>query len=140
MNSKFKKVTRILGAFAILGAILACGGSSDDSSGNTTTTTTTGAQPTGETAPGVAAAQPGGGGAPMALAVGQPPATLQVPIPPSFNLEVATAGEYQIDVVGQGNDPRMFMYQGETLIEDDDDGGENNNARIVRFLTPGTPS
>ncbi len=139
MNTKFKKVTRILGAFAILGAILACGGSSDDSSGSTGTTdntATTGTQPATGTAPGVAAAQPGAG--PVALALGAAPTTMQVPTPPSFNVTVAAAGEYQIDVTSAGNDPRIFMYQGDTLVEDDDDGGDGNNARIVRFLTPGT--
>lgn len=135
MNTKFKKAMRILGAFAILGAIIACGGDDEDSSSTTTAT-----QPT--TAQGVAAAQPGvaGGGAPVALALGQPPASLNVPIPPSFNLEITAPAEYQIDISATGGDPRLFMYQGETLVEDDDDGGEGNNARIVRFLTPGSYS
>ncbi len=135
MTTKYKKAMRILGAFAILGAIIACGGGDDDSS----STTTTAADPT--TAQGVAAAQPGAaGGAPQALALGQPPASLNVPIPPSFNLEITAPAEYQIDVTATGGDPRLFMYQGETLVEDDDDGGEGNNSRIVRFLTPGTYS
>lgn len=134
MKTKLMKATRILGAFAVLGAIIACGGSDDDSNNSTTTTAT-------EPTQGVAAAQPGaGGGAPAALQLNQPPASLEVPIPPSFNFTVATPAEYQIDVTGTGGDPRLFMYQGETLVEDDDDGGEGTNARIVRFLTPGSYS
>lgn len=135
MNTKFKKATRILGAFAILGALLACGGSSDDSSGSTTTSTTTGAQPTGEQAQGVVAAQPGAG--PTALQLGQPAVTMNVPAPPAFSIDIAAPGEYQLDVTAGGNDPKMWLYQGDTLVEDNDDGGDGNNARIVRFLTPG---
>lgn len=134
MNTKFKKVTRILGAFAILGAIIACGGGDDDSADPATTT---GAQPA-TTAEGVAAAQPAAGAAAVALTVGQAPAALNVPTPPSFDITIATAAEYQVDISATGGDPRLFLYQGETLVEDDDDGGEGNNARIVRFLTPGT--
>lgn len=135
MNTKIKKATRILAAFALLGAIIACGGS-EDSSGSTTTTT--GTQPA-TTAEGVAAAQPAGA-APQALTLGGAPASLNLPIPPSFNLTIATAAEYQIDVTGTGGDPKVFLYQGETLVEDDDDGGEGTNARIVRFLAPGSYS
>lgn len=134
MNTKLKKVTRILGAFAILGAIIACGGGDDEE----TPAPTTGAQPA--TAEGVAAAQPAAGGAPVALGIGQAPTALSVPMPPSFNIDITAAGEYQLDVAASGGDPRVFLYQGETELEDDDDGGDGYNARIVRFLTPGTYS
>lgn len=133
MTTKLMKATRILAAFAVLGAIIACGGSDDDSSNSTTSAT----QP----AQGVAAAQPGAtGAAPGTLQLNQPPAALSVPIPPSFNFTVATAAEYQIDVSSSDGDPRVYVYQGDTLVEDNDDGGEGNNARVVRFLTPGTYS
>ncbi len=133
MKTKLMKATRILAAFAVLGAIIACGGSDDDSNNNTTTTGT-------EPAQGVAAAQPAAGAAPGTLQLGAAPAALSVPIPPSFNFTVATAAEYQLDVSASDGDPRMFVYQGDTLVEDNDDGGEGNNARVVRFLTPGTYS
>ena len=135
MSTKMKKVTRILGAFAILGAIIACGGGGDDE----TTTTTTAAEPVAPE--GVAAAQPAaGGGAPVALTVGQAPAPLNVPTPPSFNIENATAAEYQLDIVASSGDPKAFLYQGETQVESNDDGGEGYNSRIVRFLSPGSYS
>lgn len=136
MNTKLKKVTRMLGAFAILGAIIACGGRDDE--GARTTTTEAQPQPTG--AEGVVATQPDAVGAPLPIAIGQAPASLTVPTPPSFTLQVTTPGEYQIDVTASGGDPRLYLYQGETLLEDDDDGGEGSNARIVRFLAPGTYS
>lgn len=133
MKTNFKKATRILAAFALLGAIIACGG--DDDEGSTETTTAEG------TEQGVAAAQPGAtGGAPQALQLGQPPASVQVPIPPSFNLQVAENGEYQIDVSGSPMDPEVFIYQGDQLVEQNDDGGDGLNARVVRFLAPGTYS
>ena len=47
---------------------------------------------------------------------------------------------HRLDVTSTGSDPRVFLYQGESWVEDDDDGGEGTNARIVRFLTPGTYS
>lgn len=137
MKTKFTKAMRMLGAFAILGAIIACGGD-DEEEGSSTTTSAT--EPPAQ---GVAAAQPGAAaaGAPVPLAVGQPPATLNVPIPPSFNLQITTPAEYQIDVTTTSSgDPRIFLYQGDTLLEDNDDGGEGLNSRIVRFLAPGTYS
>ncbi len=135
MSTNWKKITRILAAFALLGAIIACGGSDDDSSGGETTGATT-------TAEGTAAAQPGAaaGGAPQTLQLGQPPASMQVPIPPSFNLTIATAGEYQIDATGSPMDPELFVYQGDELIEQNDDGGDGLNSRIVRFMDAGTYS
>lgn len=131
MSTNWKKATRILAAFALLGAIIACGGN-DDSSGSTTAE--------GTTAEGTAAAQPGAGGAPLTLQLGQPPASLAVPIPPSFNLTVAAAAEYQIDATGSPMDPEMFMYQGDQLIEQNDDGASGLDSRIVRFLAAGTYS
>ncbi len=133
MNEKVIKATRILAAFAVLGAIIACGGSDDEESNDNSTTSAT------EPAEGVAAAQPAGA-APTALELGAAPATLNVPIPPSFNLTVATAGEYQLDANATAGDPKLYVYQGETLVDNDDDGGEGNNARVVRFLTPGSYS
>lgn len=131
MKTKLTKATRIVAAFALLGAIIACGGDDEDS------TETTG----DDTEQGVAAAQPGaGGGTPQALQLGQPPVSMQVPIPPSFNLQVAENGEYQIDVSGSPMDPEVFVYQGDQLVEQNDDGGDGLNARVVRFLNPGTYS
>ena len=70
MKTKLIKATRMLSAFALLGAIIACGGDDDDSDESTTE------------AQGVAAAQPtAAGAAPGNLQLGQPPASLQVPIP-----------------------------------------------------------
>jgi hypothetical protein len=135
--TNFKKAMRLLATLSILGALIACGGDDEaNNSNNTANTATPATQPANAA---VAAAQPAAG-APLAMQVGQPPQTLNVPIPPSFDLTVAAPGEYQIDISAQGNDPRMFLYQGDTLVEDDDDGGDNTNARIVRFLTPGTYS
>ena len=131
MSTNWKKATRILAAFALLGAIIACGGD-DDSSGSTTAE--------GTTAEGTAAAQPGGGGAPLTLQLGQPAASLTVPIPPSFNLTIAAPAEYQIDATGSPMDPEMFMYQGDQLIEQNDDGASGLDSRIVRFLAAGTYS
>jgi len=128
MSNNWKKATRILAACALLGAIIACGGD-DDSSGSTTTTTPEG----------TVAAQPAGG-APMTLTLGQPPASLAVPIPPSFTLTIAAPAEYQIDATGSPMDPELFMYQGDQLVEQNDDGGDGLNARIVRFLAAGTYS
>lgn len=133
MSTNWKKTTRILAAFALLGAVIACGGDDDDGSGSTTTGTDT-------TTEGTAAAQPGAGGAPQTLQIGQPPVSLTIPIPPSFNLTIATAGEFQIDAMGSPMDAEIFMYQGDQLVEKNDDGGEGVNARIVRFLAPGTYS
>jgi hypothetical protein len=129
MNTRLSKMVGLLATMAAL-AGAACGG--DDSS----TTPSSAAAP----AEGTAAAQPAAGSGPAALQIGAAPAALQVPIPPSFDLTVAAAGEYQIDVTSTGSDPRVFLYQGESWVEDDDDGGEGTNARIVRFLTPGTYS
>ncbi|HBQ17209.1 MAG TPA: hypothetical protein DEF51_40805, partial [Myxococcales bacterium] len=130
MKTKLIKATRMLSAFALLGAIIACGGDDDDSDESTTE------------AQGVAAAQPtAAGAAPGNLQLGQPPASLQVPIPPSMNFVVAENGEYQIDVTaGMGADPKLYVYQGETLVDQDDDGGDGLNARMIRFLEPGTYS
>ncbi len=137
MNDNWKKTTRILAAFALLGAIIACGGGDDDGD-NTDNSGATGA--TGATtAAGTAAAQPAGG-PPQALVLGQPPVSLTVPIPPSFNLVVETPAEYQIDATGAPMDPEIFMYQGDQLVENNDDGGERLDSRIVRFLAAGTYS
>lgn len=116
----------ILAAFALLGAI-ACGDDHDD--------------PVVES-PAVAAAQPGPttGGAPQDLQLGQPPASVQVPAPPSFNLAIAEHGEYQIDAMASGMDPELFLYQGDQLIGQDNNGGDALNGRIVRFLPPGNYS
>lgn len=132
MKTKLIKATRMFAAFALLGAIIACGGDDDDSEGEGTTTE----------AQGVAAAQPGAAGAtPGTLQIGQPPASLQVPIPPSMNFTVAENGEYQIDVTaGSGADPKVYLYQGDTLVDQDDDGGDGLNSRLVRFMEPGTYS
>ena len=132
MSDKWKKVTRILAACALLGAIIACGGDDDD--GDDTTGTT------GTTTEGTAAAQPAAGGPPQVLQPGQPPVSMQVAIPPSFNLTVATAAEFQIDASGSPMDPELFMYQGDQLVEQNDDGGGGLSSRIVRFLAPGTYS
>jgi len=132
MSDNWKKTTRILAAFGLLAAIIACGGSDDDGDD---TTGATGATP----AEGTVAAQPAGG-PPAALTPGQPPTSLTVPIPPSFNLTVATAAEFQIDASGSPMDPEIFMYQGDQLVQQDDDGGDGLNSRIVRFLAPGTYS
>lgn len=132
MKTKLSKAITILASFALLGAIIACGGDDGDS------TETTGTEGTAE---GVAAAQPGAaGGAPQALQLGQPPVSMQVPIPPSFNLQIAEAGEYQIDAAGSPMDPEIFVYQGDELIEQNDDGGDGLNARMIKFLDPGTYS
>jgi len=128
MTTNWKKASRILAAFALLGAIIACGGSDDD-----------GDNPTATTTQGTAAAQPAGG-APAALQLGAAPAALTVPIPPSFNLTIASPAEYQIDATGSPMDPEIFMYQGDQLVESNDDGGEGLNGRIVRFLAAGTYS
>jgi hypothetical protein len=135
MKTKFTKALGIGAAFTLLAAIIACGGDDEESS-----TTSSNTQPT--TQQGVVVAQPGQtGNTPAVLQLGQPPASLAVPIPPSFNLTITEPGEYQLDVSSSGDgDPRMFVYQGDTLVEDDDDGGENTNARVVRFLTPGSYS
>lgn len=131
MKTKLTKATRIVAAFALLGAIIACGGDDDDSTETATD----------DTEQGVAAAQPGAtGGAPQALQLGQPPVSMQVPIPPSFNLQITENGEYQIDASGSPMDPEIFIYQGDQLIEQNDDGGDGLNARMVRFLNPGTYS
>lgn len=132
MTESSKKLTRILAALALLGAIIACGGSDDDGSGTTGGGTTT-------TPEGTVAAQPAGG-PPQDLAIGQAPVSLQVPMPPSFNLTVATAAEFQIDASGSPMDPELFIYQGDQLVENNDDGGDGLNARVVRFLAPGTYS
>lgn len=131
MRNKLSKGSLIAGSFALLAAILACGGSDDS---NTTTTATT--------QQGVAAAQPGvaAGGAPQPITIGAPPSSLQVPQPPTFNLTVAANAEYQIDVQGSPMDPELYLYQGDEMIEQNDDGGEGLNARLVRFLAPGSYS
>jgi len=131
MKTKLTKATGILASFALLGAIIACGGDDDDSTESAS----------GETQQGVAAAQPGAsGGAPQALQLGQPPTSMQIPIPPSYNLQIAENGEYQIDVAGSPMDPEVFIYQGDQLVEQNDDGGDGLNARFVGFLNPGTYS
>jgi hypothetical protein len=106
-------------------ALVACG-SSD-------TTTTSSAPP----AEGVVAAQPPQGAGPRTLAVGQAPVSVEVPVPPSFDITIADNAEYQIDAVSDVNDPQAFLYQGDNLVEQRDDGGDRVNSRIVRFLTPG---
>ncbi|MGE0789959.1 MAG: hypothetical protein AB7S26_30070 [Sandaracinaceae bacterium] len=133
MTTNWKKTTRILAAVALLGAIIACGGDDEDNS-------TTGA--TGDTTEGTAAAQPGAvaGGAPQPLTLGQPPVSIQVPVPPSFTLNVTAAAEYQVDATGSPMDPELFIYNGDELVENNDDGGDGLNARIVRFLPPGNYS
>lgn len=129
MKTKLGKTTRILAAFALLGAIIACGGNDDEDDQNTESQ-------------GVAAAQPGAtpGGPPQDLQLGQPPASIQVPVPPSFNLAITEHGEYQIDAVASGMDPELFVYQGDSLVEQNDNGGDQLNGRVVRFLPPGTYS
>ncbi|HHH27346.1 MAG TPA: hypothetical protein ENK57_03210 [Polyangiaceae bacterium] len=134
MSDNWKKTTRILAAFSLLAAIIACGGSDDDDGAGDNTTATGTADTTG-----TAAAQPAGG-PPAALELGAAPVSLNVPLPPSFNLTIATAGEYQIDATGASMDPEIFLYQGDQLVENNDDGGERLNSQIVRFLAPGTYS
>src|SRR5262245_1846825 len=72
------------------------------------------------------------------LTLGQAPIAVAVPAPPTFELRIAHAGEYRVDVVGASVDPKMFLYLGDDLVEENDDGGDGVNARIVRFLSPGT--
>lgn len=132
MSTNWKKASRIFAAFALLAAIIACGGDDEDGSEGTTTAE-------GTTDEGTAAAQPAGG-PPQTLQLGQPPVSAQIPIPPSFNLTIATAGEYQIDATGSPMDPELFVYMGDELIEQNDDGGDGLNSRIVRFMDPGTYS
>ncbi|MBX3275531.1 MAG: hypothetical protein KF729_35050 [Sandaracinaceae bacterium] len=128
MTDHWKKTTRVLAALALLGAIIACGGSSDDDGA-----------PITATSEGTAAAQPAGG-PPQALALGAAPTSIQVPAPPSFDLTIAAQAEYQIDAMGAPMDAEIFLYRGDDLVESNDDGGEGTNARIVRFLDPGTYS
>jgi len=116
---------------ALAASLVACGGGDADDGADDSDDP--------ETAEGTAAAQPAGA-APQELAIGAEPAELAVPIPPSFDLEVTRAGEYQIDVRSADRDPEIFLYLGDQRLEDDNDGGEGLNARVVRFLAPGTYS
>ena len=136
MKTKVIKATRIGAAFALLGAIIACGGDDEEQESTESATTE-------ETEQGVAAAQPGAGGGsgePQPLQLGQAPVSIQVPVPPSFNLQIEENGEYQIDVTGGSMDPEVFIYQGDQLVEKNDDGGDGLDSRVVRFMDPGTYS
>jgi hypothetical protein len=75
------------------------------------------------------------------VVIDQPPARLQVAPPPGLELVVEEHGEYRVDVSGsEERDPRVHLFRGDELVEEDDDSGDGTNARIVRFLEPGTYS
>jgi hypothetical protein len=130
MKTRLPNATWALAVLSLLGAAGGCG---DDDAGE-------GAEDE-PTQQGVAAAQPGSGGAtPQPLRLGQPPTSMEVPIPPSYDLEITEHGEYQIDVSGAPLDPEIFIYRDDTLVERNNDGGDGLDARVVRFLEPGTYS
>lgn len=122
----FRKPLIVLGAIAVLGCGFLKSEDSDD-------------------APPVA---PTGAGSPAAalvestpLTIGGAPQGVSISSYPGGTFAVETAGEYTIDVMGEGNfDPKSFLYREESKIAEDDDGGEGRNDRIHAFLSPGTYS
>ncbi len=58
-----------------------------------------------------------------------------------YILNVSMPGTYQIDLVSPNSsayDPYLYLLQGGRQLEANDDGGGYPNARISRFLPPGT--
>lgn len=125
----FVRAARVRAAWLLVVALVACE-SYDESSESA-------GEPTERDIP---AAQPEDEEFPPRLQLGQPPASIPVPIPPSYHLEILEDGEYQIDVRGAPRNPVAFLYRGEELVAQNDDGGEDQDARIVEFLSPGTYS
>jgi hypothetical protein len=61
-------------------------------------------------------------------------------VAPNLTLTLAEAGEYQIDAMGRPMDAQLYVYQADTLVESNSDSGEGTDARIIRFMQPGSYS
>jgi predicted nucleic acid-binding Zn-ribbon protein len=83
-------------------------------------------------APGVPPAVPGD------LVINGPPQPLEVPAAPGFDLVLAQPGEIQLDAMGQPMDPQLYLSMGDQPVTSDSDSGDATDARIIRFMQPGT--
>lgn len=75
---------------------------------------------------------------PTELVVGGPAVTINSPASPGLAFTVATAAEYQIDVMGTDVDPLVYLFMGGNYLTMDDDHGDGLNSRLVAFLAPGS--
>lgn len=73
-----------------------------------------------------------------AITVGAPPSPITVPAAPSLTLTLPAAAEVQIDAMGSPMDAQLLLFQSGSYIAEDSDSGEGTDARIVRFLPPGS--
>lgn len=106
-------------------ALLGCGGTEDAAPAAPPTTA---ASPTAPVAP----------AGPTELTLGGPAVTINSPASPGLAFTVAAPAEYQIDVVGSGVDPLVYLFMNGNYLTMDDDHGDGLNSRLVAFLAPGS--
>lgn len=77
-------------------------------------------------------------GAALTLTPGGPAVTAEIPAASAVSFTIAQPGEYQIDASAMPMDVKIYLDRDGQNVAQDDDGGDRNDARIARFLDPGT--
>jgi hypothetical protein len=73
-----------------------------------------------------------------ALTPGAPPVEAAIAAEPNLTLTIAAPTEVIFDATATGADAQLRLEQNGTYIAEDSDSGDGTNARLARFLTPGT--